>query len=116
MTFNYNGINYDLDLSDADVMERLEDAFYALQKAGDDEPKDGRLSALIRYQVTAFRRFFNAVFGDGTAESMFGKSINYEVAVKAYTDFCDSIRLARLEQEKRFDAILSKYSPRRVKK
>ena len=116
MTFKYNGIDYELDLSDADVMERLENAFYALQKAGDDEPKDGRLSALIRYQVNAFRRFFDAVFGDGTAESMFGKSNNYEIAVKAYTDFCDSVRLARLEQERRFDSILSKYSPKRVKK
>lgn len=115
MTFQYNGVERVIDLSDADAMERLENAFLALQKDGDDEPKDGRLSALMRYQINAFRRFFDAIFGDGTAVEMFGQVYNYDLTAKAYTDFCDSLRLARLEQEKRFDAIINKYSPKRVK-
>lgn len=116
MTFEYNDMHMVIDLSDADSMERLENAFYELESAGENEPKDGRLSALMRYQIIAFRRFFDAVFGDGTSEQMFGQVYNYDVTAKAYADFCDSLRLARLEQERRFDAILNKYSPKRVKK
>lgn len=116
MTFKYNGMEKVIDLADATVMETLENAFYALEAAGNDEPKDGRLSGLIRYQVNAFRRFFDSVFGEGTAEQMFGQVYNYEVAVTAYTEFCDQLRLARLEQERRFDAIISKYSPKRIRK
>lgn len=116
MDYSYNGKTYSLSLTNVAVMERLEDAFFSLADADKGAPKDGRASALYKYYVDAFRKFFDSVLGAGAFGDMFGDEEDYEKCIEAYNSFCECIANDRIEREKRASAILSKYSPKRTKR
>ncbi len=112
-----NGVSLPLDLEDADVMERVEDAFDAMEQEEEQLTKDGKQSVRIRAYCNLFRKLFDRIFGEGTSEQIF-KDMPMTAAVhsEAYLSFLEFIRAQKAEaaqaaQERR--ERLNRYRPNR---
>lgn len=79
---NINGIEFQLDIYDADTADRYEQAIELLRAVPPPE-KDTRLSDSIRTQCHAVFSFFEILFGKGSAEKVFGSSTNLSKCIEA---------------------------------
>lgn len=116
-TWEINGISLLLDLSDADVMERYEDAFEAMKKDEEAIPRDGKASAQIRGYCRMYRNLYDRVFGEGTAERIFdGQPVNSEVYESVFDSFLTFVSTQTEGIARRRTEFFSKYSPNRAQK
>lgn len=112
-----NGISLELDLEDADVMERLENAFETMKNDESAVPKDGKASARIRAYCAMFRNLFSNIFGSEETEKIFRKvptnSSAYDDVYISFLEFINAQKddIARVKSEK-----LSRYRPNRQQK
>lgn len=112
-----NGISLPLDLEDADVMERYENAFDAMAAEEKQIPKDGRRSAVYRAYCGLYRNLFDRIFGEGTADKVFaGQPVSAAVYETAYASFLDFARAQTAAAAERRNAMLLKYQPNRAEK
>lgn len=82
-----NNVELELDLFDADVAEKYENAVEKLQEKEKKNSIEGKtLSQMIRSQCTLIFDFFNDVWGAGTDKKVFGNKTNYKVCKKAFED------------------------------
>ena len=82
-----NNVELELDLFDADVAEKYENAVKNLQEKEKKNSVEGKtLSQIIRSQCTLIFDFFNDVWGEGTDKKVFGNKTNYKVCEKAFKD------------------------------
>ena len=70
-TWNVNGCELHLDLTDADTVERYESAFDQLSEEAAQIPEDARASVRIRAYCAMYRRLYDRIFGEGTSEQIF---------------------------------------------
>lgn len=109
-----NGISLPLDLSDADVMARYEDAFEAMKHDETDIPRDGRASERIRGYCRMYRNLYDRLFGEGTAERIFdGLPTSSEVYESVYASFLTFVTAQAEEIARRRAEVFNKYSPSR---
>ena len=112
-----NGISLELDLEDADVMERLENAFETMKNDESAVPKDGKASTRIRAYRAMFRNLFSNIFGNDETEKIFkGVPTNSSAYDDVYISFLEFINaqkddIARAKSEK-----LERYRPNRQQK
>jgi len=99
LKWEINGLSLELDLDNADNMERYENAFELMAKEENEIPKDGRQTERIRAYCQLFHRLYDRIFGDGTSDQIFS---GIPDSVKA----CDEIYLSFLNfvQEQRVSA------------
>ncbi len=113
-TWEINGVSLKLDLEDADVMERYEDAFEAMSQEEKHLPKDGRPSDRIRAYCNLFRKLYDRIFGTGTADKIFmDLPTNAEIYDGVYDQFLNFVRKQNEEVTKRRASRLDKYRPNR---
>lgn len=109
-----NGISLPLDLSDADVMARYEDAFEAMKQDETDIPRGGRASERIRGYCRMYRNLYDRLFGEGTAERIFdGLPTSSEVYESVYASFLTFVTAQAEEIARRRAEVFNKYSPSR---
>lgn len=112
-----NGISLELDLEDADVMERLENAFETMKNDESAVPKDGKASVRIRAYCAMFHNLFSNIFGSEETEKIFkGVPTNSSAYDDVYISFLEFINaqkddIARAKSEK-----LERYRPNRQQK
>ena len=112
-----NGISLELDLEDADVMERLEKAFETMKNDESAVPKDGKASVRIRAYCAMFHNLFSNIFGSEETEKIFkGVPTNSSAYDDVYISFLEFINaqkddIARAKSEK-----LERYRPNRQQK
>lgn len=103
----------DIDLLDADVAEKYENAINKLADSADPkEDEELSLSGIIRKQCKSVFNFFNDVFGEGTDIKVFGKRTNYRECESAFKEVIDYTS----EQKKEIEKLTSKYSPNRAQR
>ena len=109
-----NGLSLELDLADADVVERYENAFEEMHAAIKEIPKDGKKSEKIRAECKVFYRFFELVFDTETADKIFKDT---PASVPAYIAVYDSFLDFAVSQGKAnqdyLASRLTKYTPNR---
>lgn len=112
-----NGISLPLDLEDADVMERYENAFEQMSSAEKTIRLDGRASGRIRAYCNLYRKLYDNLFGAGTADKIFaGQPMSASVYELTYMSFLDFVRAQTAEATERRNALLTKYQPNRAQK
>lgn len=81
-----NGVDLELDLMDADVVERFEDLNKEIvKKIQDPEAYDGLSTADgMRYQCSCVNDYFDKLFGEGTAEKVFHKNNNLGIRMEGF--------------------------------
>lgn len=86
-----NGISLPLDLEDVAVMERYEAAFTKMNDEEKALPKDGKRSEMLRAYCTMYRNLYDGIFGEGTADKIFGESMNARIYDEIYGKFLDFV-------------------------
>lgn len=103
----------DLDLLDAEVAEKYENAINELNSKAKESTNEGlKLSQIITRECTLIFDFFNSLFGEGTDKKVFGDKTNYKVCLNAFKEVIDFTS----EQTKEIEKSFAKYSPARIKR
>lgn len=105
----------EFDFTDADDMQKLEEAVEKTQnKLNNINEKGRKTSEVIREVCNYIFDCFNLIFGEGTDKKIFGTKVSFDSCVKA---FCD-LKKARFEQESKLSDEINKvnsmYSPNRA--
>ena len=81
-----NGVDLELDLMDADVVEKFEDLNkWILKKIQDSKAYEGLSTADgMRYQCACVNEYFDELFGIGTAEKVFHKNNNLGIRMEGF--------------------------------
>jgi len=115
-TWEVNGISLDIDLSDADCMERVENAFEKMKNSESVLKKDGKQSERIRAYCGLFRTLFSDIFGEDDADRIFKdiptSTTEYE---RIYVSFLDTVRAQTEEVRQSRADMISKYIPKNRK-
>lgn len=110
-----NGYEIDIDFTDADVIERIENGKKILYNGAEDlkQKKDDEnfnFAEGIRQECKMIKEFFDYVFGEGTSEKIFKGKNSLNLCLKAYEDIVDASEKQIDELNKKIDA----YSPARL--
>lgn len=105
--WKFGDFEADVDFTDADFLDVLEEAKAEMFEAGKKVPITGKQSDIIRAQCTCFYVFFDTLFGDGAGERILcGKN-----SIKLCTEAAESLLdLMCLESGKNFRRIWSSYT------
>lgn len=107
-----NGVSLPIDLEDADVMERYENAFAQMADAEKSVPKDGKASVRIRAYCQMYRDLYDRIFGEGTSEKIFaGQPVSLAVYEDVYDSFLTCVREQTVHAAERRAERISKYRP-----
>jgi hypothetical protein len=100
-TITINGVDLELDLLDADEMERFEQLNQeCMDKFQQPNQYEGlTTSAAMKLQCKYIREFFDKFFGDGTAARIFGDSNHLGKHFEAYTEIAAATRSLRSEMD-----------------
>ena len=107
-----NGVELDIDFTDADVIERIEKGRIKVEKQAEElEKSELNPAEGIRQECKMLKDFLDCVFGDGTSEKLFGNKNSLRDCIKAYED----IFKERDRQLNNLAEVMNKYSPDRLK-
>lgn len=111
---NVLGVELNIDFFDADQLEKYEvENKRVADRINERSQYQGKSTAeSLRIQCGIVDDFFNAVFGDGTDETLFHGKSNIKDHMEAFGIVANSA----MECRKEFDAMVDKYSPNRAER
>ena len=111
-----NDVELVLDMTDVDTIERYEKAVANMENGIKALPKDGSQSAVIKAYCLVLRNVFDDLFGEGTAEKIFGKCMNATELTEAYESFLQFVSEQGQEFTNMQNRIAGRYSPNRAQR
>ena len=116
--FTIRGVDFDIDILDADVMERLEDAAEKIQKrvAEEKAKKYKKNSEFIRVFNGLTEKFIDEVLGEGSSELIFGGSQNMMEHMEAYNGIFAAKEEAMSAVTEFTEKFQNTYSPNRAQR
>lgn len=107
-----NGIKMNIDFTDADILEKIEEGSKKIYDEAEELKGNKDLSPAegIRQECKILKNFLDYVLGEGTSEKLFQGRDSLNQCLQAYED----ILKGRNEQMKEFQTRVSKYSPDRI--
>ena len=111
---NILGVELELDLFDADVIEVYEkENKRVVERIQNDGQYEGKTTAeSIRYQCGVVNDFFDSLFGAGTAEKIFKGKSNIRDHMEAFGIVAKKAEDSNIE----FNGVLDKYTPNRAER
>ena len=83
--FEYNGFSWDIDMMDIGTVERYEVGMNAVsEKMAALKTGEKKGYEILLEELKAVDEFFDSFLGDGTAQRMFGDSINLRPRMEAF--------------------------------
>ncbi len=116
--FTIRGVDFDIDILDADIMERLEDAAEKIQKrvAEEKAKKYKKNSEFIRVFNSLTENFIDEVLGEGSSELIFGGSQNMMEHMEAYNGIFAAKDEAMNSVTEFTETFQNTYSPNRAQR
>lgn len=116
--FTIRGVDFDIDILDADVMERLEDAAEKIQKrvAEEKAKKYKKNSEFIRVFNGLTEKFIDEVLGEGSSELIFSGSQNMMEHMEAYNSIFAAKEEAMSAVTEFTETFQNTYSPNRAQR
>lgn len=105
-----NNIELELDIYDADIMEKVENAITNVVENVNKECKTN--SESIRLQCSAIMDCFNTIFGEGIDKQIFGGKTNLMKCVEAFEILANEIN----NQKAKLAKINNKYNLNKIKR
>ena len=108
-----NGVEFDIDFTDADVLEKIEQGSKEVYKKAEElktseyTPAEG-----IRQECKILKDFLDYVLGEGSSKKIFGDKNSLQECLNVYEDIINT----REKQYSTFVEKVSKYSPDRLKR
>lgn len=108
----FNGVELEINLMDADVMEMFENNLDKISKDIQEPTQYAgkKASEQMRLQCNYVRRFFDDTFGAGTADKLFHGSNNLQEMMEAFGTAANLSRQINTQAKE----IMNKYAPERV--
>lgn len=103
--FRFGNYEAELDFTDVDFQEALEQAYSDLDEDIKHLPAEGKLSEVMRAQVECYDRFLCKCLGEEATESMFENR-----SLKKRIDAIEQLADMRAESEKALSQRLEKYT------
>lgn len=109
-----NGVELEIDFTDADFIEKVEEACKEVFNKAEELKQDKKLSLAegIRQECKILKDFLDYVLGDGTSEKLFKGKDSLNQCLKAFEDIIN----AKQNSMNEFESKISKYSPNRLKR
>ena len=111
-----NDLTYQLDMNDVSVMERYENAFEIMEAEEKKIPIDGKVSARSRATCDLFRHLFDNIFGEGTADTIFGSRYNVREAMEVYESFLEFVANQQSGIEETTNRLITRFTPNRAQR
>ena len=110
-----NGYNIDIDFTDADVIQKIEEGKSILYNGSEElkgttKDKNFNIAEGIRQECKIIKDFFDYVLGDGTSEKIFKGKDSLNLCLQAYEDIINTYDKQYEELNKKIDT----YSPDRL--
>ena len=107
-----NGVKFDIDFTDADFIEKIENASKNVFKEAEELKQNKELSLAegIRQECKILKNFLDYVLGDGTSEKLFKGKDSLNQCLEAFEDIIN----AKQNTMNNFQSKISKYSPDRL--
>lgn len=113
-TWEINGLSLELDMEDAEVQERYENAFEQMAEEEKTIEKDGKMSEFTRSYCNLFIRLYDRIFGEGTSEEIFaGVPVSITRYMEIYEDFLEFVGRQVSDANAHIKEKLAKYRPNR---
>lgn len=114
MNMNIMGVELEYDFFDADMLDKYEDANQKVQERIQEPTQyEGlRTGEALRIQCGIVNDFFDEVFGDGTADKIFGGKANIKDHMEAFGQVAD----AAMSCNEELSQIRNKYDPSRAER
>ena len=109
-----NGVELEIDFTDADFIERVEEACKEVFNKAEELKQDKKLSLAegIRQECKILKNFLDYVLGDGTSEKLFKGKDSLKQCLQAFEDIINAKQTAMSD----FQAKVGKYSHDRLKR
>lgn len=109
-----NSLKLELNMEDADVQERYENAFEKLSEEENQIKKDGKMSEFTRSYCNLFVRLYDRIFGDGTSEKIFaGIPVSISRYIEIYDSFLEFVKQQTDDVNANIAKKVAKYRPNR---
>ena len=109
--WEYNGSQFELDLTDLEFAERYEKSLANLQEREKNRTKDGSLSDRIREYDKMIRGLFDDIFGEGAGDAVLGAKISTKNCDIAFDSMLEFVLKQQEENSRAAEALVSKYKP-----
>lgn len=110
-----NGVEFDLDLMDLDIAEKVERE--TKKVASEAEKAKGKSrSESIKIQCYAVFNCIDNIFGKGAHNKIFGDKVNLRDCLRVFEQLILEMQKQDEEDSKEFSQMVSKYSPNRVQR
>lgn len=108
--WTYNGVELEVSATNADFVERYENAWDEYTAIS----PTGKTSERLRQSCDAVYGLFNRIYGDGTADKLFeGKKYDLDECIEVLDSFVQAIAESSKESNRRMSNIAAKYAPRK---
>lgn len=108
-----NGISQDIDFTDADLLERIEEGSKKVFDETENLKKiDLKIAEGIRQECRILKDFIDYVFGEGKSKEWFGEKDSLNLILQTFVDIINE----REKQMNSINELASKYSPERVQR
>lgn len=102
--FKYGNFETEVDFTDADFLDAVDEAYEKIQSEAKNLPVVGKASDFVRAQNACYDRFLNRIFGEGTSEKMFNTS-----SLAQRIDAVELLAVMREKEEQEFNKRLDGY-------
>lgn len=109
--YKLNDVEVEIDLEDADFLERYENAFNKMQEEETELQKVGMNSQFIFNYCELFYHLFDNIFGEGIGEKIFKGKHNARLVDEIYSVFIDICAEQGREATERRNKLVMKYQP-----
>lgn len=90
--YEINGVTLEINMNDADFVEKYTVAFENMKNESNDIQKVGKQSDMIRSYCNAFYHLFDNIFGIGTGQKLFRGKHDCELCEETYEQFLNICR------------------------
>ena len=85
--WSINGLELEMDLDDAETLEKYEKAFTEMDNQEKEFPKDGKTSEIVRRYCDVYYRLFENLFGKDDADKIVQKKYHMGQWEEVYASF-----------------------------
>lgn len=109
--YELNGVILEINMNDADFVEKYTAAFETMQNEAKEIQKVGKQSDMLRSYCNAFYHLFDNIFGIGTGQKLFNGKHDSEICEDTYEKFLSICREQVEASKKRKARIIGGFKP-----
>lgn len=109
-----NDVDLELDLDDLNVADKVEKAIQTVKDRAESEKDTTDYVRSGRKVCSYIEECFNGIFGEDTAEKLFGGRVKFREHIDAFAQLAEATVGQLKEQSTYMTGLTAKYSPNRV--